>query len=632
MSDESVNVLPANQSIVVADSQFKSSFESHYAFTAKLGSGIYAKELYYSQLYWTQPLFAHNNGNNELIFSMQDDDSTLYVVYATPFIMYNQYDGNPPGTSLLPPQPFSYCWDMELAFNGDVRLLANNAVPINGNGIININGSDITFQFRYCPSKGFCLYPVQDNVLGTIYTVKFWPCSYIANAHFTHGFGIINPAISTISYSPRSYYAPCIWSDTVPHLMPYRYVVVTSNELTKDRRLMSFSNGAGSQVVTSELAVFATDPDKTRIYSLFTQGEDASVVGLRSNYTPQSFDIAIHSELGKILRCGDPVSKALQDPSVNTSAQASFWSPALRNRGNSTFTNYLLFGYNWQSGVLFGGNTFSRYHMAMEPAANHGFYNVTWDGLVASLATHLFESPGGAIPRTKQFPIGLQGPTPSLIQPYAVSTQPCGIDNAYNNLFPNTPGSLSSVGAYYTWNPSLNSTPILAFEMSCTFTCSVANPSFHQYFYIFMYDLIDGSPFNWNSPTSTPIMYFIVLDLFGVTYPFSSVISAGNFISGSKNPSFNPNDYPNPNAIPIMFSMVGLWSKSSSPGDYFRVEVTGPPYSGDDPYFQVMGPNQVVGNYYNPPQIQAGYPFGDPLADAKCEPLIHEIVAVLEHN
>ena len=194
------------------------------------GTGIYAKELYYTRLYWNQSLFSHNNSNNEILFQINGDTSTTYVVYATPFLMFNEYDGNPEGTSLLLPQLNSYASNIEQGFNGDVRLYDYNQVPINNkSGVIKVDGVDIYFAFRYSPTRGFYLYPIQPVPAlesGPI-TIQLLPCSWIQNGHFVHGFGVWNSDLSSSStlvnggggvYEPRPGFKACYISDCSPNL------------------------------------------------------------------------------------------------------------------------------------------------------------------------------------------------------------------------------------------------------------------------------------------------------------------------------------------------------------------------------------------------------------------------------
>lgn len=502
---DSVNVLPANQSLVIADSVYKGKDESHYNFICRLGTGIYCKELYYNQIYWSQPLFAHNNANCELIFSVNDDDTTIYVVYATPFILYNEFDGNAPGTSLLPPKVFSYCWNMELGFNNDVRLLNNNAVLVNGDGKVRDTlGNIMTFCFRYAPSKGFCVYPLQDNPDGAVYTIKMWPCSYIADAHFTHGFGFINPNISLSKYVPRTYYSPVIWSDTVPNLMPYRYVIVASNELTKDRRLTSFSNGLGNSKVTSELAIFATNPSRTRIYTVIPQGDSSSVVSLRPNYTPLTFDISINSELGVPLRCGDGCLLALQDDLVTDNAKKSFWSSALRNRGNAALTNYLVFGPNWK--VATAGPTpqqsFINYQLAMSPGPT-GYQGVTWQSLLLQNPVDFFTTP---VFRNKRRALSLNDAIP-----FNQSAQPCGIDNATHVSTQDSQGHFVTM---FQWDSVANPTPFLSIDLDyiISYVGGAVDLFGEMAVNIFMYDAIDtptqANPFYYEADDSVPLGIF----------------------------------------------------------------------------------------------------------------------------
>lgn len=346
----SVRTLPANKSLVVADSVYRDVSDRNqtpYNFICRLnGTALTGKEVYYQKLYWNQSIFAHTNNSAELRFQVNGNTATTYVVYATPYLMYTQYDGNPQGTSFLAPQLYSYASNMELALNGDVRsLTGGNMNLINaGSGVLkDANGFTMHPQFRYSPSKGFVFtFAPSVNGLIPVYTLRILPCSWISNAHYVHGFGIVNAASPT-EFIPRDLWTVSYFSDDTPTLLPSRYVTIISPELNKDRRMISFQN-ANSSKFLNELAIFPLNPSYTGAYHTLVAGEDATVISKRDDYNPQSFQIAITDDQGEIIECDDILANLLGSTTVALADKYSFISGALVNRGNANFTNQILFG------------------------------------------------------------------------------------------------------------------------------------------------------------------------------------------------------------------------------------------------------------------------------------------------
>ena len=350
----SVRVLPANRSLVTADSRYRDinavESESPYNFNAKVSSAIVGKEILYQKLYWDQPLFAHNNLNNELRFQINNDPTVTYVVYATPFTIFTAYDGNAPGTSFLPPKTYSYADGMNQAFNGDVRLLSSNLIlanlaqPFPGN-LYDANGFQMTVKFLYSPSKGFVItFTPSVNPLIPVYSILLLPCNYIANAHFVHGFGIFDPYSGTNDFVPRNMWTSAYFSDDTPNLLPTRYVTIRSNELTKDRRMISFQN-ANTSRFQNELAIIALNPIYSGTFHSESVGDDSTVISKRDDYQPSSFRIQIVGEDGDVLECDDPINNMLGVLGSQYSFVYSYLPGGTNvNRGNYFFMNVLLFG------------------------------------------------------------------------------------------------------------------------------------------------------------------------------------------------------------------------------------------------------------------------------------------------
>jgi len=622
IGEKSTTVLPANRSIIVADSRFRgeNAVDSPYNFNCDLsGTAIYAKEIYYQKLFWNQPLFAHNNSNNELRFQMNNDESITYVVYALPFVIQHQFDGNPPGTSLLPPQPFSYANDLEIALNNDVRSIPNNTTPFNGVGYISDPSAPlhrITIQFRYSPSKGFCIYPLQDSPTpGLFYTIRLMPCSFISNAHFVHGFGVYNPNASTLDYVPHDFFSLSVWSDTSPKLLPMRYIVIQSQELNKDRRLISFHNGNFANFV-NELAIFAVNYARSGVYHEVGVGDDATVISLRDEYTPQSFRIQILDELGNVIHCDDVLTNLLNSQGVDPSFVYSFYTPGTYfGRGNPDFINYLVFGY--------------RIMRTQYIASAVGTLNTaaTPPGMANRVMTYQYID-------FNNFNIA-QNLDLSLTAPLNLSssllTYPGGLSQALGffsgtALNPVFTPSLPQTFTMFTWYRDLNPFPYIRWDwqFNKSNNISTTGVSYRAYVYICLFDAV----------TFQVIMVASVktLNTSNVVGSFGPFTNVGVF---TPNWQINP-DYvfpPSPSTITIGMSLawVGLAPTPAYTANLSLMYAAVPPGA----IFNVENPNRTDNSQddeYVEPDIDYSYQFGDPLAGGLCEEVIHEIAAVLEYN
>lgn len=621
--DEGVVVVPSNRSIIVADSRFRKedSFESPYDFRCDLsGTGIYSKELYYQKLYWNQPLFSHNNTNNEIRFRVKVSvlvPTVTYVVYVTPFVIFKQYDGNPANSApLSPPQPYSYAANVEYAFNNDIRELNSNQVLINAattpGRLQDQFGNPITVKFRYSPSKGFALYLVQDSVIQTPYSIQLYPCSWIANAHFVHGFGIYDPNQSTTTMSPHNFYSACIWSDTTPNLLPSRYIVIQSPELNKDRRLISFHNGNFANFI-NELGIFSINPENSATYHEVSVGDDATVISLRDEYTPQSFRISILNERGETIRCGDPLGRLLQSNGITPSILQSYLEPSpTAGRGNPEFMNYLVFGY-----TLFA-NRIPRGPAYWQPTYNVG-------------------SPNGMLHTTlSYYPINLLTPAninlnktfPLIVNATSTSPFPQGVgfnSSSYNQMEAPWMSSSHQKFTVFTWYPNLNPLPKIRWDVAYSGFVNPSPPSgpSTSYLLYIMFDVV----------TLQIIQYLVAKTIPIPITPGPIIVGFGIGQLGNwvKNPAYIFPPQPDC-SINVGFSIgwVGLLSG-------YVADLVGM-YDGVAPFaatFGIQNTNNTPStpNGYVPPNTNDGtYAFGDPLASALCEEVIHEIAAVLKYN
>lgn len=617
--EEGTVVVPSNRSIILADSRFRKEdvFETPYNFRCDLsGTGIYAKELYYQKLYWNQPLFSHNNTNNEIRFQIKFSASLqpvqTYVVYVTPFVIFKEYDGNDPLVDgvMAVPKPFSYAANLEYAFNNDVRFLNSNQTLANGTGQVwDEFNVPVPIRVRYSAAKGFAIYiPSPANVYSQSIGIRILPCNWISKGHFVHGFGIFDPNQASLEMSPHTFFAGCIWSDTAPNLLPSRYIVIQSPELNKDRRLISFHNGNFANFI-NELGIFSINPENSGAYHEVSVGDDATVISLRDEYTPQSFRISILNERGEEYRCSDPLGTLLQSSGIpDPLVLQSYLEPyPTAGRGNSTFMNYLVFGYHvFQDGVAKGP--------------------VYWDPSIA------LPPPTGMLGQFLPFQFVAQSLNPTqyiditetqylLVAPQVTSPFPQGVgfdSSSFNTFLP--PLAIQPC-TIFTWYPTLNLRPQIRWD-------------------VFFQQISPGPP-------STPNTSYLACCMFDVTT--MQVIQLTNIVLIQTPPVLGPfTDYNhwvnnwvvNPDyifpstpdsSIKVGFSLVWYGYSTTYIGNMIGFMDGGPP----NPVFGIQNTNNTsnIQTAYIQPEIEEGaYLFGDPQASALCEEVIHEIAAVLKYN
>lgn len=623
IGEQSTTVLPSNRSIILADSRFRTEnrLDSPYDFKCDLsGTAIYAKEFYYQKLYWNQPLYSHNNANCELRFQMNGDTTTTYVVYACPFIMHHQYDGNPPGTSLLTPQTYSYANDLELALNGDIRTIPLNTTLINGGSgkLVDPNNplNYITMRFRYSPTRGFCIYPLQDSATpGYYFTIRLMPCSYIAKAHFVHGFGFYDPDTPTIEYVPHDFFSVAIWSDGTPNLLPSRYIVVQSQELNKDRRLISFHNGNFANFV-NELGIFSINPSRTGVFHEVGVGDDATVVSLRDEYTPQSFRIQILDERGNVIKCDDIINNVLQSSGIDPAYTYSYFDGPYRGRGSPDFINYLVFGYR-----LFRGSPAGLFMTAVMNSAVANPFGM-WGMYIDAQPMLPTANFAQLVNLGLCMPLILDGTPFTNGTPYPI---PQGVGFApVSNITSSSFFSPFNVFTVFTWYHDINPFPRVQWDVGFG-TCTTFTPgNGDSAIVICMFDALTNQVIqiarkDTQSTTGIP--------------PVGPFVYFGSY---AQNWQVNP-DYvfpASPSTINVGFAIA--WISDATSG---YSGVLTPAYSAAVPPpapFGIANPNSPLPlnpqTEYVEPDTDYSYTFGDPLAGAMCEEVIHEIAAVLEYN
>lgn len=617
IGEQSVTTLPANRSIIIADSSARKNneLENAYDFNCDLsGTAIYAKEIYYQKLFWNQPIFSHYNGSSELLFQLNNDESVTYVVYATPYVMFTQYDGNDPGTSLLTPQPFSYAAMMEYKLNNDVRVMPLNTTLANG-GLGYITdptspGHQITIRFRYSATKGFCIYPVQDSpTSGYYYSIRLVSCDYIAKGHYVHGFGFYNPNTPLIEYQAHDFFCTAIWSDCTPNLLPFRYIVIQSPELNKDRRLISFHNGNFANFV-NELGIFSINPARNGVFHEVGVGDDATVISLRDDYTPQSFRIQILDEYGNVLHPGDPLSSVLQSNGIEPSVASSYLDGPSQGIGNSIFNDYLIFGYR-----VFRDSTF--------PLISTGvleYLTATPGGMQNSICT--FQSIDYNLVNVAEF-IDLTYCTPLVLSPFTLtpstSSQGLGFNSSTVVSIPFGPTGGANNFTVLTWYPYLNPFPTIQWDVEFETSNTITPGPGQGFLYLVMFDtriyeIIMVTVMT--SANTNPSAGVFLFQGFGV----------GNWVRNSR--YVLP---PSPATVTVGFCLAWVGLSTVYEGSLTQM------YGASTPptvTFVIQNPNNT-GNYqgeYLPPDTTTAYSFGDPLAIALPEEVIHEIASILEYN
>lgn len=345
--------IPPNQSLLLADSRFRSPVQTPYNFTANLSSALYGTEFFYQSLYWTQPLFTHNVTNNEIRFSIENDDlgaGTVYVAYVKPFNIFRTFDGNSPlGNFFNTPQPGSYAAELASALN-DPRLFTNNMASITPTFS---GGTPLVFTVRYAASQGFV---IQANDAFTLQD-----CNWLSGGHFVHGFGIFDPNDQKYHIPPSFSPTQALLSNEIPILLLSRFILVYSEQLTKDRRLISFHSAGHTDSISSfvnEIAILPLTLENLGVYHVESVTEDSTVVSIRNGTQKQVVDMVITDEFGRELVPGNNQENVLLDPLVPFNAKAALFDPA-QNFRSPVAINYLTFGNNNIPSPIVSTNTYN---------------------------------------------------------------------------------------------------------------------------------------------------------------------------------------------------------------------------------------------------------------------------------
>lgn len=676
----SVNILPAQRAIVLADSKYRrrnkekdsegniiqveSETESPYNFQANFSSALVGRQIIYQKLYWNQPIYSHNNDSCELRFQINGDDSVTYVIYAVPFVMYNQYDGNPPGIPWPPPQPFSYASMMELGFNGDVRLLNSNMQltipppPATDYGwLYDANGFQMTVYFRYSPAQGFSIsFAPSINPAIPVYSIRLLPCSYIAKAHFVHGFGIFDETSGLTDFVPRNQWTVAYFADDTPNLLPFRYITIRSAELTKDRRMISFQN-ANANRFGNEISIIALSPVYTGTYHTENVGDDATVISKRDDYQPSTVRIIIADETGAPIKCDSPISNLMQTPDiVNDFTKNSFVSGSKAGRGNVDFVNAIVFGVQEgdvvpiytptpvetiQSSVASPlgtiGYTSPLYNIAPYVGSQKNMSSNFWTWLYSattSSATYLnmrhqsipiIVTPTGG---SSQFP-----PSPDSYT-YAGFSSVIGSENPFTLYGYTGSNPISPEVSVFKWDPQKNSSPAIALDAHVyadsfvvggdqtkfsNVNVFIVGYSYEQADFILASSAISGLSF-WPVLTSFDLSVLNQIPLtISPKYCGVSDVQSVAFYFNFQNVAFANPTIPNTTGV----AKVGVNFPAGFPPAVPKLSFYNTNLVGIQPEY--IPPNSNTDE-------ERGYEFGNPQAIAKCEELIHEFALILDKN
>ena len=335
---EPTTINPANSTLFVADSRYRSNYnrESPFNFSTKLTNNLDVSELYYQRLTWSQPFYTHNLNNNLLYFSIRFSTSTntnfytYMAILARPWFSYKSMDGNPAGSVLQTPNPniASYALMMEGLLNNQCRN-PNILQNLYQNGLIagqpsyyNPNTGiehKCEIRFRYNSATGFVLYAIDPLDSTVQLQIKiFTPQStWVTNGHFIHGFGSYNSNLKT--YTIQNEYVFAHLSDTAPLLLSDRYIIILSDELSKNRKLPSFhSNESGS--FNSEVAVFQLDYKNSNVMHNLKAETDSTTLNIRVGNAPDLIGIRIEDSAGSVIQCENVMDKFFNEaPGVDVS-------------------------------------------------------------------------------------------------------------------------------------------------------------------------------------------------------------------------------------------------------------------------------------------------------------------------
>lgn len=649
---QGVVTMPPNTSLILADSRYRENADTEEPadFVCRVSSAVAVKEIFYRQLVWNQPIFAHHANNAEVRFQFlaTPDDinnlSPVFVTYASPFQCFRNLDGNAPGSVFLPPQQYSYAYQMETAFNWDARLLTSNLAPLPHpytKDIVSGLDKTVRVSFRLNPARGFALqanfYDYNTLTYGDMVQLRILNCSWIRKAHYVHGFGVLDP-VRRVFVPEDEGFAYTIQSNDAPNLMPSRYVVIQSPELTRDRRTPSFHSTHLSGF-TNELAILPLKMENTCTFHANGVREDATVVSLREAYQPSVFEMIMKDEYGNVLDCDDPIGRLLNTPGfLSIQDVQSFTSRDGSNvyagRGNSRVINYLIFGRDTNSPNP--GSSTNRYWLLWKPIEPESGidYGLRSNGSLF-YSTVPFDGPTPDIDAFYVFPANSMSEAPSISATPDGSSQwgsALSVAPTCTPLTVSPTQPLQQTSIYY-WNPQLSMSWILFADLTTLFkwetTAYVNSGSVNQKLALYFVLLAADSNVVYGY-FSTPVVFTPVV---GGTVNM-------NFMGGSlilRPRLVNAGFFAERTSVPFRIGIGIHWPAYNSPpapGDYIQGLVHG---NAPLPNYQFRTPPNAVApqtEYIDPETAQrsSAYRWGNPNAVMLCEDVIHEMSGIIEFN
>lgn len=348
LTDElpSIISIPPNESTLLLDSRFRRQYDTVGDFTGYLNSGVVAKELQYSSLFWSFPIFTHNLGNNEIFFRVQGNalgDNQVFAAYIRPWTTFTEFDGNSGGGGgFNTPLVGSYGYELALALN-DSRRKESNAVAYG----ITVGGVAVVFSVVYNPSVG---YLISAKAGAATVNFRLESCTWISEGTNIHGFGqydVLSGLMQPKYYnSPSSFYSGYL-SDTIPNLTISRYLIAYSDELSRERKLPSFKNfsdasGNGQDHFNNEMAVIPVLLNYIGQYHNVPT-VNSSIISVRSGSECQYVRIRLVDNQNRRVLSGNPLGAFLQDVNTPAALVLIAFNSAVGYR-STAYMNYLLFG------------------------------------------------------------------------------------------------------------------------------------------------------------------------------------------------------------------------------------------------------------------------------------------------
>jgi len=322
-------------------------------FKTLLNANVSGRNFTYRTLTWSQSMYTHSGTSSEFRFSTYDEEGSKwdgpFVLYHKPYHTFISFDGDETKSFPIPTNG-SYCDDWEWAFNNDVRLVSNNTVPIT---LPLYYGKAMTWSVRYSPSLGIKIVAKnEDSPEGNI-TWRMEQCNSLAEAHFVHGFGILE-SVESGEYVPQ-WVAQNIpssekrsgkithLSDSAPILIPIPQIDIFCPEISKDRRLQSFRN-AEMPKKGNEVASLTLTKDSIGVFRAHNALREDTVWSVRFGTEPNYLTLQIgNAKTGKILSSSTCLANMFNALREGREVAKQDWFLEAKHYRSSEAMNILLF-------------------------------------------------------------------------------------------------------------------------------------------------------------------------------------------------------------------------------------------------------------------------------------------------